>query len=73
MITATYHGKADQGRVDGVVFPRGVPTEVDDSLLDRLKELDDYDVEMPEAARKFNPFGDDADDNEEVTHGDGSV
>jgi len=67
----TYEGDADQGMVDGILFPRGVPVEVDDAQLDRFSSLEGYTVDGDEPAVVET----DNDDNEmEVMHdGDGSL
>lgn len=50
MTTATYTGDADQGMVDGILFPKGLPVEVDDNMRDRLEALEDYEVVVPKMA-----------------------
>lgn len=71
MRTATFVANG-QGKVDGVIFPHGVPVEVDDDTYRRLKDDPNYEVEIikKEEAEKVGVL---QDYEQEVNDGDGSV
>ena len=53
MITATYFGPADQGKVGQKLYPRGVPVEVSESDAKVLSRTPDYTITgmLPEGSR----------------------